>query len=93
MPFACALNWTESPRAQKLKPRHKLVHQDLVEVLETGGWEDSKYVAEKCYELQSKNGSYLSTAFVVRDMVRIIDALGEDGKLRFWGIDYKNLRC
>lgn len=49
------------------------------------GWDDSTFVAEGCHEAQKQNGSFLSTAFVVRDMVQIIDALGEDGMLRFWG--------
>lgn len=28
----------------------------------------------------------MGTAFVVRDMMRIVDALGEDGMLRYWGV-------
>ncbi|KAK0750047.1 TAP-like protein-domain-containing protein [Schizothecium vesticola] len=36
----------------------------------------------------SPNGTLIGTAFVVRDMMNIVDALGEDGKLRFWGLSY-----
>jgi hypothetical protein len=86
IPFACDIDWTKSPTVTKLRPRNGLLQQDLLNVLESKGWEDSKYVAERCYEVQNKTGSLLSTAFVVRDMIRIIDALGEDGMLRYWGM-------
>lgn len=33
-------------------------------------------------------GELIGTAFVARDMVEIIDALGEDGLLRYWGLSY-----
>lgn len=45
-------------------------------------------IAESCYETQQEHGRFLSTAFTARDMMKIVDALGEDGKLRFWGISY-----
>jgi hypothetical protein len=38
-----------------------------------------------CLNNTQEIGSLLGTAFVVRDMVRIIDALGEDGLLRYYG--------
>lgn len=28
---------------------------------------------------------------MVRDMMQIVDALGEDGMLRFWGVSYGSL--
>jgi hypothetical protein len=49
-------------------------------------WAHSQIIANKCYTAQSdKHGSLIGTAFVVRDMMRIVDALDEDGMLRFWG--------
>jgi hypothetical protein len=53
--------------------------------------EDSKFAAEKCYEAQKEPGSFLSSAFVARDMVQIIDALDEDGMLRHWGMPQPQL--
>ena len=85
MPFACDINWTEAPSAADLNPRNELVHQDLVGILESEGWKHSTYVAERCFEEQNTTGSLLSTAFAARDMVQIVDALDEDGKLRYWG--------
>ncbi|KAL4808175.1 TAP-like protein-domain-containing protein [Aspergillus unguis] len=36
----------------------------------------------------AKVGPVLTTAFVARDMIQIVDALEEDGLLRYWGISY-----
>lgn len=30
----------------------------------------------------------MGTAFVARDMMQIVDALKEDGLLRYWGVSY-----
>lgn len=41
--------------------------------------------AEACYEANADTGSFLGTAFVARDMLRIVEALNEDGLLHYWG--------
>ena len=93
IPFVCAINWTEAPTGADLRPRNGVLQQDLISVLESVGWDDSTYVVDRCYEEQKKTGSFLSTAFVARDMGQIIDALDEDGMLRFWGaIESHHLR-
>src|SRR5690349_11449301 len=48
-------------------------------------WATSKLLADNCYAVSNKTGSLIGTAFVARDMMRIVDALGEDGLLRYWG--------
>ncbi|TPX08569.1 uncharacterized protein E0L32_009908 [Thyridium curvatum] len=48
----------------------------------TGMW------AENCYDSGKDTGRFLGTAYVVRDMMNIVDALQEDGLLRFWGFSY-----
>lgn len=50
-------------------------------------WANSQAIANIC---QAKNngtnkGELLGTTFVARDMMQIVDALNEDGLLRFWG--------
>lgn len=85
IPFTCRLNWTEEWSSRGLQKREDLVHQDLIEVFDTTGWDDSTYVAEQCFREQNRTAPYLSTAFVARDMAEIVDALNEDGMLRFWG--------
>ncbi len=50
-----------------------------------------KSFAEACYSTMNATGELIGTAFVARDMVEIIDALGEDGLLRYWGLSYGSL--
>ncbi|KAJ3526199.1 hypothetical protein NM208_g11306 [Fusarium decemcellulare] len=49
-------------------------------------WADSSIVAESCYSQLKDIGGLVGMAFVSRDMMKIVDALGEDGMLRYWGI-------
>jgi hypothetical protein len=48
-------------------------------------WAAEEVRADKCVENAKDIGELIGTPFVVRDMVQIIDALGEDGMLRYWG--------
>jgi len=41
--------------------------------------------ANQCFYNAGTTGALISTAFVARDMMQIVDALGEDGLLRYWG--------
>lgn len=81
IPFAC--NYT--PIATSKSARGvKIPEYDFKNLL-AENWEDIQHFADVCYEDNKETGAYLSTTFVVRDMVRIIDALGEDGLLRYYG--------
>ncbi|KAK2591322.1 nedd8-conjugating enzyme UBE2F [Conoideocrella luteorostrata] len=51
-------------------------------------WERAAFVGVDCKAAQNKTGSLIGTAFVARDMMRVVDALGEDGMLRYWGVSY-----
>lgn len=44
-----------------------------------------KVIADGCYANSGQIGELLGTAFVARDAIQIVDALGEDGLLRYWG--------
>ncbi|GJD02462.1 TAP domain-containing protein [Colletotrichum higginsianum] len=48
-------------------------------------WAYAKLYVDKCYERNKEVGGLVGTAFVARDMMQIVDALGEDGLLRYWG--------
>lgn len=48
-------------------------------------WTNLKTTAERCYENAAQYGELMGTAFVARDFMQVVDALGEDGMLRFWG--------
>ncbi|KAK5997430.1 Serine protease Hip1-like protein [Cladobotryum mycophilum] len=54
-------------------------------------WAKATIFAETCHTAQNKTGNFIGTAFVARDMMRIVDALGEDGMLRYWGVSYGSL--
>lgn len=48
-------------------------------------WSASIVLSEDCAKKQNETGSLIGTAFVARDIMQIVDALKEDGLLRFWG--------
>ena len=48
-------------------------------------WGAGKVLSDACLVAQNRTGRFLGTAFVARDIIRVIDALGEDGMLRYWG--------
>ncbi|KAF1808734.1 alpha/beta-hydrolase [Eremomyces bilateralis CBS 781.70] len=54
-------------------------------------WAEGQILADDCGETLKDVGNLVGTAFTVRDMFQIVDALGEDGKLRFWGFSYGTL--
>ena len=49
---------------------------------------NSEIFTDSCKEIASQNASLIGTAFTARDMMQIVDALGEDGLLRYWGYSY-----
>jgi len=48
----------------------------------------AEVTAAQCLDATADIGGLVGTAFVARDMARIVDALGEDGLLRYWGFSY-----
>ncbi|KAI1653441.1 alpha/beta-hydrolase [Daldinia decipiens] len=51
-------------------------------------WARASMLVDACLKTHNKTGSLVSSAFVARDMMQIVDALGEDGMLRYWGFSY-----
>ncbi|KAI1371217.1 TAP-like protein-domain-containing protein [Hypoxylon crocopeplum] len=49
-------------------------------------WAQGEIIANQCYTQLKETGELVGMAFAARDMMSIVDALGEDGKLRYWGI-------
>lgn len=58
--------------------------KDLAELLDAN-WPGFVATAENCSEVLADTGRFYGTAFVARDMVQIIDALEQDGLLRYYG--------
>lgn len=48
-------------------------------------WARGEIDAHLCLENANETGQLISTAFVARDLISIVDALEEDGMLRYWG--------
>lgn len=48
-------------------------------------WAEAKNRADACAHAQNETGSLIGTAFTARDIMQVVDALEEDGKLRWWG--------
>ncbi|KAL8794631.1 MAG: hypothetical protein Q9195_002827 [Heterodermia aff. obscurata] len=51
-------------------------------------WAAKTTIADSCYEKNKHIGELIGTGFVARDMMQIVDALNEDGLLRYWGLSY-----
>ncbi|TLD28691.1 hypothetical protein PspLS_03788 [Pyricularia sp. CBS 133598] len=54
-------------------------------------WATSLQISEACAKKNADHGRFLGTAFVARDIIQIVDALDEDGLLRYWGMSYGTL--
>lgn len=51
-------------------------------------WAAGTVYSNACLETQAKNSSLVNSPFYARDLISVVDALGEDGMLRFWGLSY-----
>jgi pimeloyl-ACP methyl ester carboxylesterase len=49
-------------------------------------WARATLDSQTCLETENLTGNLIGTAFVARDMIRVVDALEEDGMLRYWGM-------
>ncbi|KAM7195852.1 TAP-like domain containing protein [Rhypophila sp. PSN 637] len=63
---------------------HLVLHAPVIHRY-TGGYHDLVVFKPRSI------GEYVGTTFVARDMTQIVDALGEDGLLRYWGISYGSI--
>lgn len=48
-------------------------------------WAEATILAEACGTRLNETGDLVGMAFTARDMMQIVDALGEGGMLRYWG--------
>lgn len=82
MPFSCSKTELEQTVLPILLPQESGNASDttLGEL-----WGNMGIRADTCKEKGGDIGELLGTAFVARDLMRIVDALGEDGLLRYWG--------
>lgn len=91
IPFICN---TTAPGAGATTPLSKrdeelvLASANLTDVFLRGGWEVMGAVATTCAEQVDSSAELIGSAFSARDMMQIVDALGEDGLLRYYGWSY-----
>lgn len=89
IPFFCIpSNITES-KVKRGQYNFTLPQDDMYASLVAKYWHDGGVYAEECANTpgMADVGPYINTPFVARDMLEIIDALGEE-KLQYWGISY-----
>jgi hypothetical protein len=48
-------------------------------------WARGGINAELCFQKSNATGNLIGTASVARDLISVVDALGEDGMFRYWG--------
>ncbi|PGH19695.1 hypothetical protein AJ80_03850 [Polytolypa hystricis UAMH7299] len=51
-------------------------------------WARASVDAQACFSKANETGSLIGTAFGARDLMSVVDALDEDGMLRYWGLSY-----
>lgn len=66
----------------------RVASANLTNYFLTAGWEEAGQIAEVCAASMNETGPLIGTTFTARDMLAIVDALGEDGMLRYYGISY-----
>ncbi|PLB49313.1 alpha/beta-hydrolase [Aspergillus steynii IBT 23096] len=88
LPFSCDLKHLGNAKLSRRLANSTLPQADLWGLLKSKAWSDGGWFADACYDSQKDTGRYLSTAFTARDLLNIVDALNEDGQLRFWGRSY-----
>lgn len=48
-------------------------------------WAASKVLVDRCERTEADIAPFIGTAAVARDLISVVDALDEDGMLRYWG--------
>lgn len=92
IPFDCGVNPAEFPGAmgnvQHKRGERQLASGNLTDYFLKFGWGLAGAQADACYDTMRETGQYIGTAFTARDMIKIVDSLGEDGLLRYYGWSY-----
>ncbi|KAJ4213242.1 hypothetical protein NW759_011085 [Fusarium solani] len=93
IPFNCSIE--EEEEGEKKAARSKLSRRfdvlpqaNIWPTFKGETWDELGKRAKQCYKARKETGAFIGTAFSARDIMAAVDALGEDGKLRYWGISY-----
>lgn len=85
LPFDCKIQPAVKLEARRLPG---LTSTNLTERFLNTGFKDAVTYADACYASMNATGELIGTAFTARDVIRITDALGEGGQVRYWGPSY-----
>ena len=89
IPFQCTSSVTTGSDVTPQKREvGTLVSTNLTAVFLNGGWDAAGQIADFCSSEANETGTLIGTSFVARDMIGIVDALNEDGLLRYYGWSY-----
>ena len=87
IPFNCAI--ADGAGSSNVARRDTtLVSPNMTETFLNGGWEQAVTYADACFATNNETGQFIGTSSVAHDMISIIDALEEDGLLRYYGWSY-----
>ncbi|KAJ4317000.1 hypothetical protein N0V84_007595 [Fusarium piperis] len=93
LPFNCSIEDDEESEKKASKSKRSrrwdvLPQANLWPTFKGQTWDQLGEWADQCYKARKETGALIGTAFSARDIMTAVDALGEDGKLRYWGISY-----
>jgi hypothetical protein len=78
--------------AQSQQKRDEVLFSEDVADVANRTWSEQEEDLYNCSIALASTGEYYGTTFVARDMVHIVDALEEDGMLRYYGMWPRPLR-
>ena len=90
IPFICnaTATTTSGSDAPQKRDLGNLTSTNLTKILLNGGWESAGAVITACQTKAEEVSPYIGTSFVARDLLEMVDALAEDGLLRYYGWSY-----
>ncbi|KAG7404209.1 Tripeptidyl aminopeptidase [Fusarium oxysporum f. sp. rapae] len=97
IPFSCAVgektSGSDSGSLSRRNPYSQLPNPqvNVYNILKDQSWHGAREYFKSCYKSHKDTGRFYGTTFVARDLLAIVDALKEDGLLRFWGRSYSTI--
>ncbi|KAH7396098.1 Alpha/Beta hydrolase protein [Pyrenochaeta sp. MPI-SDFR-AT-0127] len=93
LPFTCLPSNNTSNTITRRNTNFTIPQSDMPSILASKAWDDAGVFVQSCADTEGNSdiARYLSTPFVARDLLNIVDALNEDGLLRFWGRSYSSV--
>lgn len=88
IPFNGTQLWGSVSSEALQKRDLSLPNYNMTDFFLSAGWDLAGEMAESVVSDNNATGSLIGTVFVARDMLEIVDALCEDGMLRFYGWSY-----